>query len=169
MQTSKNINIPLKKLSIDDHSSAKKARFDGDENVEASTTDSTTSFEAQTAAQKKATIRTIGTITPVEDFKILIEQGSPTFAEVCKQMSTLILELINNSRGDSLFEKALQCLQCLREICIQKLEPKVFNDLQNLIKKQATNIDGRKDFWKKVIDGKYRIHSSEISTCSHRF
>jgi hypothetical protein len=69
-------------------------------------------------------------------------------------MSTLILELINNSRGDSLFEKALQCLQILREICIQKLEPKLFNDLQNLIKKQAGNIDGRKDFWKKVVDGK---------------
>jgi Ku-like protein len=68
-------------------------------------------------------------------------------------MSTLILELINNSHGDALFEKALQCIECLREICIQKLEPKVFNDLQVLIKKQATNIDGRKDFWKKIVNG----------------
>jgi ATP-dependent DNA helicase 2 subunit 2 len=137
------------------NSSAKKARFDEMENPEGLTTDSTTSsFEAQTAAKKKAAIRTIGTITPVEDFKILIEQGSPSFTDVCKQMSTIILELINNSRGDSLFEKALQCLQTLREICIQKLEPKIFNDLQNLIKKQATNIDGRKDFWKKIVDGR---------------
>jgi hypothetical protein len=68
-------------------------------------------------------------------------------------MSILILELINNSRGDTLFDKALQCIQCLREICIKKLEPKIFNDLQNLIKKQTTNIDGRKDFWKKIVDG----------------
>ena len=130
--------------------------MDETENLEGSTTDSTASFEAQSAAKKKAAIRTIGTITPVEDFKILIEQGSPSFTDVCKQMSTLILELINNSRGDSLFEKALQCLQSLREICIQKLEPKIFNDLQNLIKKQAASIDGRKDFWKKVADGKRR-------------
>jgi len=134
------------------NSSAKKARFEENENVEELTTDST-SFEAQTAAKKKAAIRNIGTITPVEDFKILIEQGSPSFTDVCKQMSTLIFELINNSRGDTLFDKALQCIQCLREMCIKKLEPKIFNDLQNLIKKQATNIDGRKDFWKKIVDG----------------
>lgn len=150
MQTSKMIQIELPH-SLLDYSTAKKARLDGDENAEGSTT----SFEAQTAATKKATIRTIGTITPVEDFKILIEQGSPAFADVCKQMCTLILELINNSRGESLFEKAIQCLQCLRDICIQKLEPKTFNDLQNLIKKQANTIDGRKDFWKKIVDGNY--------------
>ena len=154
----------MKHSPLVDNSAAKKARFDGDENPEGSTTESATSFEAQTAATKKATIRTIGTITPVEDFKILIEQGSPAFADVCKQMCTLILELINNSRGESLFEKAIQCLQCLREICIQKLEPKIFNDLQNLIKKQANAIDGRKDFWKKIVDGKYRIFSLKSMT-----
>ncbi len=131
-------------------SSAKKARLEENENIEELPTDST-SFEAQTAAKKKAAIKTVGTITPVEDFKILIEQGSSSFTDVCKQMSTLIL--INNSHGDNLFDKALQCIECLREICIQKLEPKIFNDLINLIKKQAANIDGRKDFWKKIIDG----------------
>jgi hypothetical protein len=135
------------------HSSAQKAHFDENENVEELTTDPT-SFEAQTVAKKKAAIRTVGTITPVEDFKILIQQGSPSFTDVCKQMTTLILELINNSHGDTLFEKALQCIQYLREMCIQKLEPKIFNDLQNLIKKQAANIDGRKDFWKKIVNGK---------------
>jgi hypothetical protein len=68
-------------------------------------------------------------------------------------MCTLILELMNNSHGDSLFEKALQCLQCLRDVCIDKLEPKIFNDLEGVIKKQASAIDGRKDFWKKIVDG----------------
>ncbi len=131
-------------------SSAKKARLD--ENVEEFTTDST-SFEAQVAAKKKAAVRTVGTVTPVEDFKILIEQNSPSFTDVCKQMCTLVFELINNSHGDSLFEKALQCIQCLRETCINKLEPKIFNDLEVLLKKQASDVDGRKDFWKKIVAG----------------
>jgi hypothetical protein len=69
-------------------------------------------------------------------------------------MSNLILELDNNSHGDALFEKAFQCLQCLRETCINKLEPKIFNDLEVLIKRQASTVDGRKDFWKKIVDGK---------------
>jgi len=136
----------------------KKARLDENENIEESTTagiDDSASFEAQAAAKKKAAIRNVGTLTPVEDFQFLIEQGSPLFSEVCKQMCNLILELINNSHGDALFEKAFQCLQCLRDICIQKLEPKIYNDLEILIKKQASTIDGRKDFWNKIIDGMF--------------
>ncbi|CAF2593188.1 unnamed protein product [Rotaria sp. Silwood2] len=140
--------------------STKKMRLEENDNVEELTTDST-SFEAQLAAKKKAAIRTIGTITPIEDFKTLIEQGSSSFTEVCQQMSTVILEFINNSRGDALFDKALQCIQCLRDMCIQKLEPKIFNDLEILIKKQAGNIDGRKDFWKKVVDEKISLITSD--------
>ncbi|CAM4754730.1 unnamed protein product [Rotaria magnacalcarata] len=143
----------------DDHLT-KKLRLEENENIEEPTTDST-SFEAQSAAKKKAAISTIGTITPVEDFKTLIEQGSPSFTDVCKQMSTIILELINNSRGDALFEKALQCIQSLREICIQKLEPKLFNDFQIVIKRQAANIDGRKDFWTKIVDEKISLITSD--------
>ncbi|CAF1177015.1 unnamed protein product [Rotaria sordida] len=148
-------------------STAKRARLDENENIEEPTTDSTTtpadsaSFEAQAAAKKKAAMRNVGTLTPVEDFKFLIEQSSPSFAEVCKQMCNIILELVHNSHGDALFEKALQCLQCLREICINKLEPKIFNDLELLLKKQASTIDGRKDFWQKLIDEKLSLITSE--------
>ena len=122
-----------------------------------STPNDSTSFEAQAAAKKKAAIRTVGTLTPIEDFKFLIEQGTPSLPEVCRQMATLILELVNNSHGDALFEKAYQCLQCLREVCLDKLEPKIFNDLEILLKKQASTADGRQDFWNKLIDG-MRIH-----------
>ncbi|CAF1443443.1 unnamed protein product [Adineta steineri] len=138
--------------------SAKKARLE--DNNEEFTTDST-SFEAQAAAKKKAAIKTVGTVTPVEDFKILIEQGSPSLTDVCKQMCTLIFDLINNSHGDSLFEKALQCIQCLREICIDKLEPKIFNDFEVVLKAHSSDIDGRKDFWKKIVDEKISLITSE--------
>jgi hypothetical protein len=154
------VNVRRKKTVFLFYSSTKKARLDENENIEDPTTDSTiiadsSSFEAQAAAKKKAAIRNVGTLTPVEDFKFLIEQGSPSFIEICKQMCNLILELVNNSHGDALFEKALQCLQCLRETCINKLEPKMFNDLELLLKRQASTVDGRKDFWKKIVDGMF--------------
>ncbi|CAF0722876.1 unnamed protein product [Adineta ricciae] len=138
--------------------STKKARHE--ENGEEAAIDST-SFEAQAAAKKKAALKTVGTVTPVEDFKILIEQGSPSFSDVCKQMCTLIIDLINNSHGDSLFDKALQCVQCLRETCLAKLEPKLFNDFETLLKRKAADVDGRKDFWKKIIDEKISLITSE--------
>ncbi|CAF1066284.1 unnamed protein product [Rotaria magnacalcarata] len=147
--------------------SSTKRRLDENENVEEPTADSTTapadsgSFESQAAAKKKAALRNVGTLTPVEDFKLLIEQGSPSFSEVSKQMCNIILELVHNSHGDALFEKAFQCLQCLRETCINKLEPKVFNDLEILLKRQASTMDGRKDFWQKIIDEKFSLITSE--------
>ncbi|UJR27942.1 hypothetical protein I4U23_009202 [Adineta vaga] len=132
--------------------SSKKPRLDENENIEEPTTDSgitnadSASFETQAAAKKKAAIRNV---------------GSPSLNEVCKQMANLILELVNNSHGDALFEKAFQCLQCLRETCMNKLEPKLFNDLEFLIKKQASTIDGRKDFWKKLVDEKFSLITNE--------
>jgi len=140
------------------YSSTKKPRLDENENIEeevpqSSSIEDSASFESQAAAKKKAAIRNVGTLSPVEDFKFLIEQNTYTFTEICKQMCNLILELINNSHGDALFEKAIQCLICLREYCINKLEPKIYNDLEMLIKKQTAMIDGRKDFWKKLVEG----------------
>lgn len=141
-------------------SSAKKARLDETPAFEESTTESG-SFEAQAAATKRATLKTIGTVTPIDDFKTLIEQGTLSLTNIYQQMGALILELVHNSHRDALFDKAFQCLQCLRDSCIQKLEPKTFNDLEGLIKKQATAIDGRKDFWQKIVDGT----SNSLSEC----
>ncbi|CAF3066714.1 unnamed protein product, partial [Rotaria sp. Silwood2] len=58
------------KITTSDHLFAKNIRLEENENVEELTTDST-SFEAQVNAKMKAAIRTIGAITPIEDFKIL--------------------------------------------------------------------------------------------------
>ena len=110
---------------------AKKPRLDEGENGQPPTADAA-SFEAQAAATKKASIKTIGTVTPVDDFKILIEQNPASVFELGKQLSLLILQFVNNSHGDALFEKAIDCLQCLRQTCIQKLEPKLFNDLEQI-------------------------------------
>ena len=142
-----------------DFSSAKKARLDENPTLD-EPMDESTSFEAQAAAKKRATLRTIGTVTPIEDFKTLIEQGTLSLTNIYQQMGTLILELIHNSHGDALFDKAFQCLQSLRDSCIQKLEPKTFNDLEVLIKKQATAMDGRKDFWQKVVAGRFNALAS---------
>lgn len=119
------------------------------------------SFEAQAAAEKKATLKSIGTVTPVEDFYTLIEQGTISLSDICKQMAKLIVDFIENSRGEALFEKAILCLKSLRDVCMKKLEAKIFNDLLTLIKRQSTEIDGRKDFWKKIVEMKISLITCE--------
>ena len=76
-------------------------------------------------------------------------------------MANLIVDFIQNSRGEALFEKAMLCLKSLRDVCMKKLEAKIFNDLLTLIKRQSTEIDGRKDFWKKIVEVKISLITCE--------
>ena len=59
--------------------------------------------------------------------------------------------------GDALCDKALPCMECLHQTCIQKLEPKLLNGWQIWIGRRAANADGRKDFWKKIVEGMLRV------------
>ena len=54
-------------------------------------------------------------------------------------------------------DKVLQCVECLRQVHIEKLEPSLLNDLQISIKRRVANTDGRKDFRMKIVDGRLRM------------
>ena len=56
-----------------------------------------------------------------------------------------------------MFDKVSQCVECLREVCIQYLEPSLLNDLEISIKRRPENPDGRKDFRMKIVDGRLRM------------
>ena len=75
------------------YSSMKNHSLEESEDLDEPTTDST-SFEAQVSTKKKGSnIDYNYNKTPVEDFKILMEQSSSLFIDIriCKQMSTLII------------------------------------------------------------------------------
>lgn len=109
--------------------------------------------EDEPVSNKQPVMKTIGTVNPVDDFNALIEQGHVSLDEILKQMTSVIREMINNSHGDTLFDKIIKCLQTLRDTCIRKLEPKIFNDLLVLMKNQTNASDGRKDFWQRLVQG----------------
>ncbi|CAF0990776.1 unnamed protein product [Didymodactylos carnosus] len=111
------------------------------------------------ATKKKLTIKQIGSVTPMEDFKTIIESQSLPFEEACRQLRDQITDLIQNSFGDAFYLKALACLIGLRETCIQKLEPNVYNDFIRNLKKWLQTI-ARKDFWDKIVQEKLTIISS---------
>lgn len=65
----------------------------------------------------------VGDITPVEDFKRLIQKGRFRFAAASLQV--VIRRVIRDLLGD---EKAILCLEALRKACIEHKEPRFFND-----------------------------------------
>ena len=50
-----------------------------------------------------------------------------------------------------------QCVECLRQVCIEKLETSLLNDLQISIKRREENPDGRKNFRMKIMDSRLRM------------
>ena len=54
-------------------------------------------------------------------------------------------------------DEVLQCVECSRQVCIQKSEPSLLKDLQISIKRRAAIADGRKDFRMKIVDDRLRM------------
>lgn len=68
---------------------------------------------------------------PVIDFRVLVKQNKFSFA--AESLLVVIRRLIRNGSDD---EKAVACLQALRETCIKVKKPKTFNSfLMNVVRK----------------------------------
>ncbi|KAH9487958.1 X-ray repair cross-complementing protein 5 [Bulinus truncatus] len=102
----------------------------------------------------KATVTQVGTVNPVEDFLSLISRrDTDLFEEACDQLQKYIEQIVMQSFGQQNYTKALDCLKTLREECIKKLEPNIFNSfIKNL--KTVLQAKSKKDFWEIILKEK---------------
>ncbi|KAK3699754.1 hypothetical protein QZH41_015603, partial [Actinostola sp. cb2023] len=114
---------------------AKRAKTDKDE----------TDFSM--AAQAKGEVTEVGTVEPVEDFKVLIARKNVNlFKDASSQMKDRIVQLIMDSFGEQFFAKALSCVTVLRKESIKAGESQMFNDFLRDLKSKILNQRGH-GFW----------------------
>ncbi|XP_059149965.1 X-ray repair cross-complementing protein 5-like [Physella acuta] len=102
----------------------------------------------------KANITEVGTVMPIEDFKALIgRRDDDLFDEACQQMQRRIEEIVMQSFGQQTYSKAMDCLKTLREECIKKLEPGVYNAFVKNFKNTLI-ARSKKDFWEHIVKAK---------------
>ncbi|KAK3726182.1 hypothetical protein RRG08_031509 [Elysia crispata] len=99
----------------------------------------------------KADVTEVGTVTPLEDFKSLLDRKDPDMIEEAyKQMQKRIQQVVGDSFGQQFYGKAMDCLKALRQNCIAKSKP---NDYNKFIKtyKDTLIASGRRDFWDLIV------------------
>ncbi|KAK0066306.1 X-ray repair cross-complementing protein 5 [Biomphalaria pfeifferi] len=117
----------------------------------------------------KLNVTQVGTVTPVEDFKSLISRrDEDLFEEACDQMQNYIQQIVLQSFGQQNYSKALDCVKALREACIQKMEPNIFNTFLTKFKTFLLT-KSKKDFWdlilkeKQVLITKFECEESSVT------
>jgi len=136
----------------DTNGSKRKNEPDNDEN------DSKKVRQSLTLADPGPSIGTIGTVTPVEDFKMLLE-GGIQFAAVVVQMQNVIIKLLSDSLGDQFNDKIQKCIEIFRQATLEKKNSAHFNHFvselkQTMISQKAFSL------WQKLVDENLTLISS---------
>ena len=103
-------------------------------------------------------IDTIGTVTPVEDFKMLLE-GGIQFAAIVVKMEKVIIKLLSDSLGDQFNMKIRNCVEIFRQTSVERKNSAHFNDFMSELK-QTLASQKKYSLWQKLVDDKLTLISS---------
>jgi len=117
--------------------------------------------------EPKAIVEFVGTSSPVEDFKAMLEQSASSGKDRSNEAVSGIIGVIRDfvgPNGDELFhDKALECVKSFREGALMyHMEPK-YNDFMFSLKLGLLYEKGEHSFWKKLVDDKVSLISAEES------
>lgn len=107
-------------------------------------------------------INEIGSINPIADFnKMITDRKEDLVQPAIDQMEKMIKRFIESSMGGDLYDKAIQCLQAMREGCSKEDEAESFNTLAKGLKNKHP------DFFTRMQQEKCSLitkHESELSS-----
>ncbi|XP_067009130.2 X-ray repair cross-complementing protein 5 [Anabrus simplex] len=106
----------------------------------------------------KPSIVEVGTVSPEQDFHLLLEKGEP-LKELCSQMQKVILSLVLGSFGADNFPKARSALSTLRKTCVEK-DPEPYNKWLPDFKESLLE-RGKDVFWELVAKDELGLITSE--------
>lgn len=91
---------------------------------------------------KDEDVKEISSVNPVQDFnKMITDRKVDRVGEAIQQMQNMIERFVNNSLNGDLYDKAIECLETLREACIAEDEGASFNLFMEKLKRLYSNGD----------------------------
>lgn len=91
--------------------------------------------------EKDEIIKEISTVTPLEDFKKMINEKRMDLVDTALvQIQKMIIQLIRDSVRQNFFEKAMECLKEMRKACISEDEADKFNGFLRSMKMNVRDI-----------------------------
>ena len=106
-------------------------------------------------------VKEIGSVNPIADFnRMMTDRKEDLVKTALEQMEKMIKRFIDSSMNGDLFDKAVECLQAMREGSIKEDEAESFNNLAKQLKRNP-------DFFKKMQESKCGLitkHESKLSS-----
>ena len=118
-------------------------------------------IEEKLNAKKPESKKTISAITPIEDFREMIDNKNEDLAEKAMElMSDMIRKLIRESFKGSYYIKAIECIKAFRDAANDEDEVDLFNSFLNDLKEKFPK-EQYMDFWILFCDNKITLISEE--------
>ncbi|RCH83904.1 ATP-dependent DNA helicase II subunit 2 [Rhizopus azygosporus] len=107
--------------------------------------------------------------TPIDDFKAMSKEANndhlPRLLAV-EQLSKIVIELVTRSFGSQNYQKAIECLQVMRNTAVEEEEAKTFNATLNQLKgwcELSNKTSPRRQFWEMLKGNKLTLITQEES------
>ena len=118
-------------------------------------------IEEKLNAKKPESKKTISAITPIEDFREMIDNKNEDLAvQAMTLMSDIIDKLIRESFKGSYYIKAIECIKAYRDAANDEDEVDLFNNFLNDLKEKFPK-EQYMDFWLLFCDNKITLISNE--------
>ena len=118
-------------------------------------------IEEKLNAKKPESKKTISAITPIEDFREMIDNKNEDLAvRAMELMSDIIHKLIRESFKGSYYIKAIECIKAYRDAANDEDEVDLFNNFLNDLKEKFPK-EQYMDFWILFCDNKITLISEE--------
>ena len=118
-------------------------------------------IEEKLNAKKPESKKTISAITPIEDFREMIDNKNEDLAaKAMELMSDMICKLIRESFKGSYYIKAIECIKAYRDAANDEDEVDLFNTFLNELKEKFPK-DQYMDFWILFCDNKITLISEK--------
>ena len=118
-------------------------------------------IEEKLNAKKPESKKTISAITPIEDFREMIDNKNEDLVEKAMElMSDMILKLIRESFKGSYYIKAIDCIKSFRDAANDEDEVDLFNNFLNDLLEKFPK-EKYMDFWILFCDNKITLISEE--------
>ncbi|XP_076326989.1 X-ray repair cross-complementing protein 5-like isoform X2 [Tachypleus tridentatus] len=113
-------------------------------------------LEGGLAQQMEDLVSKVGSITPAEDFKNLVALPHTQFSNICKQLGSVILQLVTDPLANTLYHKTLSCLKVYREESVKKNYAELFNTFLQNLKSSLRAKD--KELWDRIVTARKNVH-----------
>ncbi|NXN88240.1 XRCC5 protein, partial [Bombycilla garrulus] len=104
-------------------------------------------------------ITSVGSVSPAEDFRILVRKKNADFKDVSQQLINRIDQFLEN-KGSQYYMKGIDCIRVFREEAMKLSKVQCFNDFLQALKSKLED-KALSDFWEIMVQDRISLITKE--------